>query len=109
MIIEDQVGYNPYKYGFAAGSDSHSAYSPNEEFNFNGSHALLDDTPAKRLSPNKNASGDLAGAVGSGGITAVWAEENTRESIFDAMKSKEALWYVRYANKTSIFWWMGLS
>jgi hypothetical protein len=90
MIIEDQVGYNPYKFGFAAGSDSHSAYSPNEEFNFNGSHAMLDDTPAKRLSPNPNASGDLAGAVGSGGITAVWAEENTRESIFDAMKNKEA-------------------
>ncbi len=89
MILEEKVGYNPYKYGFVAGSDSHSAYSPNEEFNFHGSHAMLDDTPAKRLSPNANASGDLPGAVGSGGITAVWAEENTRPSIFDAMKRKE--------------------
>lgn len=89
MMIEDQFGYNPYKFGFAGGSDSHSAYSPNEEFNFFGSHATLDDTPEKRLSPKANASGDLPGAVGSGGITAVWAEENTREAIFDAMKSKE--------------------
>ena len=90
MILEEQVGYNPYKFGFAGGSDSHSSYSPNEEFNFFGSHATLDDTPKKRLDPKKNASGDLPGSVGSGGITAVWAEENTRESIFDAMKSKEA-------------------
>jgi len=89
MMIEEKVGYNPYKFGFAGGSDSHSSYSPNEEFNFNGSHATLDDTPKKRLDPRTNASGDLPGAVGSGGITAVWAEENTRESIFDAMKSKE--------------------
>jgi hypothetical protein len=89
MMIEEKVGYNPYKFGFAGGSDSHSSYSPNEEFNFNGSHATLDDTPKKRLDPRQNASGDLPGAVGSGGITAVWAEENTRESIFDAMKEKE--------------------
>lgn len=90
LIIEDRVGYNPYKFGFAGGSDSHSAYSPSEEFNFQGSHATLDDTPKKRLNPGVNASGDLAGAVGSGGITAVWAEENTRESIFDAMQNKES-------------------
>jgi len=89
MIIEEKIGYNPYKFGFAAGSDSHSAYSPSEEFTFYGSHATLDDTPEKRLSPKANASGDLPGAVGSGGVTAVWAEENTRESIFDAMKNKE--------------------
>lgn len=89
MILEEKVGYNPYKFGFVGGSDSHSSYSPNEEFNFHGSHASLDDTPKKRLDPNPNASGDLPGAVASGGITAVWAEENTRASIFDAMKAKE--------------------
>ena len=72
-----------------AGSDSHASYTPNEEFNFHGTHSLLDDTPKKRLNPNKNASGDVAAAVGSAGITAVWAEENTREAIFDAMKAKE--------------------
>lgn len=89
MILEDKLGSNPFKYGIVAGSDSHSAYSPNEEFNFHGTHALLDDTPKKRLNPNKNASGDVAAAVGSAGVTAVWAEENTREAIFDAMKARE--------------------
>jgi len=69
MIQEDKLGSNPFKYGIVAGSDSHSAYSPNEEFNFHGTHALLDDTPKKRLNPNKNASGDVAAAVGSAGVT----------------------------------------
>lgn len=89
MILEDKLGHNPFKYGFVAGADSHSAYSPNEEFNFHGSHAKLDDTPAKRLNPNKNASGDVAAVVASAGTTAVWAEENTRASLFDAIKRKE--------------------
>ncbi len=89
MIRESELGSNPFKYGIVAGSDSHAAYTPNEEFNFHGTHALLDDTPQKRLSPNKNASGDVAAAVASAGITAVWAEENTREGIFDGMQAKE--------------------
>ena len=89
MIHENKLGSNPFKYGIVAGSDSHASYTPNEEFNFHGTHSLLDDTPKKRLNPNKNASGDMPAAVGSAGITAVWAEENTREAIFDAMKAKE--------------------
>ncbi len=89
MIIEEKLGSNPYKMGFASGADSHSAYSNNEEFNFEGSHAKADDTPEKRLSPIPNPSGDVGARVGSAGATAVWAEENTRASIFDAMKGKE--------------------
>jgi hypothetical protein len=89
MIIEEKLGANPYKMGIVAGADSHSAYSNNEEFNFHGSHAKADDTPQKRLSPKPNPSGDVGAVVGSAGATAVWAEENTRASIFDAMKRKE--------------------
>ena len=89
MINEEKFGVNPFKYGIVAGSDRHAAYTPNEEFNFHGTQALLDDLPKKRLNPAPNASGDVAAAVGSAGITAVWAEENTRESLFDAMQSRE--------------------
>jgi hypothetical protein len=89
MVIEEDLRTNPFKYGFAGGSDSHSAYSPNEEWNFHGSHAKLDATAEARLNPTPNASGDVAGVVGSAGVTAVWAEENTRGSIFDAMARKE--------------------
>jgi hypothetical protein len=89
MILEDKLGTNPFKYGIVSGADSHSAYSNNEEFNFHGSHGNVDDTPQKRLNPAMNASGEAGPIVGSAGATAVWAEENTRAGIFDAMKSKE--------------------
>ena len=89
MVLEAKLGTNPFKYGIVAGADSHSAYSNNEEWGFHGSHGAADDTPAKRLNPAPNPSGDRGVAVGSAGATAVWAEENTRESIFDAMKRRE--------------------
>jgi hypothetical protein len=89
MILEDKLGSNPFKMGIVSGADSHSAYSNNEEFGFNGSHGATDDTPEKRLKPGKSPSGEPGSVVGSAGVTAVWAEENTRECIFDAMKRKE--------------------
>ena len=49
----------------------------------------MDDTPKKRLNPVKNATGETGYGVSSAGTTAVWADENTREGIFDAMKRKE--------------------
>jgi hypothetical protein len=89
MILEEKLGANPFKMGIVSGADSHSAYSNNEEFNFHGSHGATDDTPQKRLHPGMSPSGEPASVVGTAGATAVWAEENTREAIFDAMKSKE--------------------
>ena len=90
MALEGKLGANPFKYGVVAGADSHSGYSNNEEFNFHGSHGALDDTPKKRLDPTPNATGATNGIMGSAGATAVWAEENTRSAIFDAMKRREA-------------------
>ena len=89
MILEDKLGTNPYKMGIVSGADSHSAYSNNEEFGFHGSHGATDDTPQKRLHPGMSPSGEPGSVVGTAGTTAVWAEENTRASIFDAMKGKE--------------------
>jgi hypothetical protein len=89
MILEDTLGANPFKMGIVSGADSHSGYSNNEEFNFHGSHGALEDTPQKRLNPIPDAAGDAPARLGSAGATGVWAEENTRASIFDAMKSKE--------------------
>jgi len=89
MALENKLGSNPFKMGFVGGADSHSGYSPNEEFNFHGSHGTLDDTPEMRSSPVVNASGGVAAVVGSAGTTAVWAEENTRASLFDGMKARE--------------------
>jgi hypothetical protein len=89
MKLETEVGFNPYKMGLVAGADVHSGYQGNEEWDWKGAHGTLDDTPQKRLSPVPNATGETGYGVSSAGTTAVWAEENTRAGLFDAMKSKE--------------------
>jgi hypothetical protein len=89
MKLETEVGYNPYKMGIVAGADVHSGYQGNEEWDWKGAHGVADDTPEKRLSPVPNASGEAGFVVSSAGTTAVWAAENTREGIFEGMKSKE--------------------
>jgi hypothetical protein len=89
LMHEEKLGTNPFKYGIVSGADVHSGYSGNEEFNWHGAHGAADDTPKRRLDPKPNASGESGAIVGSAGATAVWAEENTRTAIFDAMKRKE--------------------
>jgi hypothetical protein len=89
LKFEQELGTNPFKHGIVAGADVHSGYSGNEEFNWHGAHGGLDDTAKKRLDPKPNASGEEGYIVASAGATAVWAEENTRASIFDGMKRRE--------------------
>jgi hypothetical protein len=89
MKLESELGHNPYKMGIVGGADVHSGYQGNEEWDWKGAHGNQDDTPKKRLDPAPNASGENGFTVSSAGTTAVWAEENTREAIFDAMKRKE--------------------
>ena len=87
--IQKTTGYNPYKMGLVGGADFHTGYQGNEEFNYQGGHSILDDTPEKRLNPNVTTSGVRGPITSSAYTTAVWAESNTREGIFDAMQSKE--------------------
>jgi hypothetical protein len=89
MKLEKTLGANPYKMGAVAGADVHSGYSGNEEWDWKGAHGAQDDTPKKRLDPKPNASGESGFIVSSAGTTAVWAEENTREGIWNGMLSKE--------------------
>jgi len=89
MRLAKQLGYNPYKMGVAAGADVHSGYQANEEFNYQGSHGNSDDTAVERLNPIPGLTGGINAFVSSAGTIAVWAAENTREGIFEAMKSRE--------------------
>ena len=88
-FIASQYIADTFKFGIVAGADVHSGYSGNEEFNWHGAHGAVDDTPKKRLDPTPNPSGESGAIVGSAGATAVWADENTRAGIFDAMRRKE--------------------
>jgi hypothetical protein len=89
ITMQDVRGYNPYKFGMAGGSDSHNTGSPYRQDNFYGGHAQIDGTPDRRMA-GVLAFGTMDVRLENpGGLTGVWAEENTRESLWDAMYRKE--------------------
>jgi len=89
LTMQDVRGYNPYKFGMAGGSDSHNTGSPYRHDNFFGGHAQIDGTVDRRMA-GVLAFGTLDVRLSNpGGLTGVWAEENTRSSLFDAMYRKE--------------------
>lgn len=89
IAMQDVRGYNPYKFGMAGGSDSHNTGSPYRQDNFFGLHGDADGSVDRRFA------GVLIGGTmdvrleNPGGLTGVWAEENTRTSLWDAMYRKE--------------------
>ncbi|MBI3798402.1 MAG: DUF3604 domain-containing protein, partial [Deltaproteobacteria bacterium] len=89
LELEEKIGTNPYKFGVIGSTDFHSGASSSEESNYPGGHGILDATPQARLRPEPNAAGEPAGRFSAAGLAGVWAEANTREAIFDALKRKE--------------------
>ncbi|WP_299588160.1 DUF3604 domain-containing protein [uncultured Microbulbifer sp.] len=89
LEVEEKIGVNPYKFGFIGSTDSHTGLSTAEENNFWGKFAH-DSTPA-----SKRAHTVIGGTKATGwnmsasGLAAVWAGENTRESLFAAFKRRE--------------------
>ncbi len=88
IAMQDTRGYNPYKFGMVGGSDAHNSASPYRQDNFFGGHAHLDGLIETRMSGHLFAGLDTR-LENPGGLTGVWAEENTRASLFDAMWRKE--------------------
>jgi hydrogenase/urease accessory protein HupE len=88
LSMQDTRGYNPYKFGFVGAGDSHNTATAYTQSNYFGDHGLTDGTPEARLA-GKVMSGMTIIQTGTSGLAGVWAEENTRASIFDAMKRKE--------------------
>jgi hypothetical protein len=85
-INNDGVKGNPYKFGLIGSTDSHTGASSAEEDNFWGKTAI-DSIPESKWD---DISFGIKGADGgASGLAAVWAEENTRESLFAAFKRKE--------------------
>lgn len=93
LKLEKQFGVNPFKFGMIGSTDSHTALAAVEEDNFWGKVAPMEPS-AERLT-NTFVKNDKTGItindrdVASAGYAAVWATENTRQSIFDAMERRE--------------------
>ena len=92
LLLERQLGVNPYKFGMVGSSDAHTGLSAMEEDNFMGK-TVSQEPSAKRISEAfiKDPSGRtiMDWEVGASGYAAVWAKENTRASIWDAMQRRE--------------------
>ena len=80
--MQDSRGYNPYKVGFVGGSDSHDTGVPYRQKNFFGGHGVNDGGLKERMSGHNFSGLDLL-QENPAGLTGVWAEENTREALFD--------------------------
>ena len=89
IAMQDTRGYNPYKFGMAGGSDSHNTGSPYRQDNFFGAHGAVDGTVDRRMAGVLLGNTTDVRLENPGGLTGVWAEENTRASIWDAMYRKE--------------------
>ncbi len=91
LSIESKLGTNPYKFGMIGATDSHTSLATAEEDNFFGKHTGYEPKPGRMTHPfMENENGTIMGwQMVASGLAAVWATENTRESIFDAMQRKE--------------------
>ncbi len=81
LALEQSLGFNPFRFGMTASTDSHSGYGgQTDEANWQGHTGEQDATALVRLE---------RGRLNPGGLTGVWARQNTREEIFDALIRRE--------------------
>lgn len=91
LEIASTFDTNPYKFGMIGSTDSHTSLSTAREDNYFGKHAGAEPSPERMNRPFKSTEqGSYAGwKTVASGLAAVWATENTREALFDAMERKE--------------------
>jgi len=91
LKLEKKLGTNPYKFGMVGATDSHTGLSTAEEENFFGKSTSVEPSKTRVSHPFvKSKLGEISGdMLVASGYQGVWASENTREAIFDAMKRKE--------------------
>jgi hypothetical protein len=91
LLIEDRLGTNPYKFGMIGSTDSHTSLATTQEDNFFGKHSGAEPDPERMVHEfMRTEAGVIMGwqQVASG-LAAVWATDNSRAAIFDAMARKE--------------------
>ena len=91
LKLEKGLGTNPYKFGMIGSTDAHTALAAFEEDNFFGKTSSNEPSADRAMHPFlKTDKGLIMGwEQTASGYAAVWARENTRESIFDAMERRE--------------------
>ncbi len=93
LKLEEKLGVNPFKFGLVGSTDAHTGLMSIEEDNFFGKTTPQEPSPermhANFINNPKTGVSIMDWEVCAAGYAAVWAEENTRASIWDAMQRKE--------------------
>ena len=87
LLVEEQQGVNPFKYGVIGSTDTHRTSSGATDESTWVRSGLIGDTPDPVRADRPRS--PLSGRQNPGGLAGVWAEENTREFVFDALKRRE--------------------
>ena len=93
LALEAELGVNPFKYGLVGASDTHNGLTTPDNDNYFGKYPAYEPSPERSQHVAKSFA-DGSPALYSwqyitSGLTAVWAEENSRGAIWDAMKRRE--------------------
>jgi hypothetical protein len=91
LKLERELGVNPFKFGLVGGTDMHTGLSTAEENNFFSKFLSEEPRPDRWNSDALKFDDRIVKGwqLGATGWTGVWATENTREAIWDAMKRRE--------------------
>ncbi|MCZ6618514.1 MAG: DUF3604 domain-containing protein [Gammaproteobacteria bacterium] len=96
LALEAEQGFNPYRFGVIGSSDTHNSGERFDESTFVSKVGVLDSDAVNRGSVPVEAQDGITGYrevynrfFGASGLAGVWADENTRESIYDAFRNKE--------------------
>lgn len=87
IATHDSLGVNPYQFGLIGSTDSHTALSTADAGNYFGKFA--DSEPSVDRTSLMMAGRWSNAILSSSGYVAVWAEDNTREALFDALQRRE--------------------
>ncbi|NCF51401.1 DUF3604 domain-containing protein [Gammaproteobacteria bacterium] len=95
LELGEKLGVNPYKFGLIGATDSHTGLATAEEENFFGKHSGAEPSadrvhhPMARIETEDGIKEYTGWGMVASGYQGVWATENTREALFDAMMRKE--------------------
>jgi hypothetical protein len=91
LELQQKLGANPFKFGLVGATDAHTGLTTAEENNFFGKFPSSEPSPERANEDAFNFDGRTVKGweLGASGYTGVWASENTREAIWDALHRKE--------------------
>ena len=91
LVMQATRGINPYQFGLIGSTDSHTSLATAQEDNYFGKHTPYEPSPERvsKVSRANDVGTRMAWKYVASGLAAVWATDNSREALFDAMERRE--------------------